>query len=300
MTLLLGLALFGVVASPATVAQRDLRDPTLPSDSARPPQDLPPEVAQGAGPRGTSGEAREDGVGYATLLTAPPEGRWATVGIGVGHPTLAPGTPVELTALDSGRTIIALVVAQSSGAVVALSPGAAQALGVGDHGDIRVRTVIVSPQDLRALQAGQAASPRLDAPPTLLVALRRKLPAERVAPAPRSPSRPAAVGTTRPAPAPQRSAPVKPHPAPEIEAPPRAKPAPTPAATRGGLMVQVAALSSAERAASLAKQLGGRVVPLGKLYRVQLGPFADSAAAQRARDGAARRGYADARIFHTD
>jgi rare lipoprotein A len=65
-------------------------------------------------------------------------------------------------------------------------------------------------------------------------------------------------------------------------------------------MVQVAALSSAERAATLAHQLGGRVVPLGKLYRVQLGPFADSAQAQRARDGAARRGYGDARIVRSD
>ncbi|WP_010186429.1 SPOR domain-containing protein [Sphingomonas sp. PAMC 26605] len=300
MTVLLGLALLGVTVSPdAATLQRDLRDPTLPSDSAAPPQDVPPEVAQGTGPRGTSGEVHEDGVGYAALLAAPPEGRWARVAIGVGHPTLAPGTPVELTALDTGRTIVALVVAPSGGAVVALLPGAAQALGVGEHAGVRVRTVVASPQDLRALQAGQAASPRLDAPPTLLTALRHKLPNRAVGAAPRPSPRPP-IAAARPTPAPPRPAPAKPHAAAETQPPAYAKPVPLPAPARGGLMVQVAALSSAERAAGLAKQLGGRVVPLGKLYRVQLGPFADPAAAQRARDGAARRGYADARIFHTD
>jgi rare lipoprotein A len=298
--LLLGLALLGVAVSPdpATI-QRDLRDPTLPSDSAAPSQDVPPEVAQGTGPRGTSGEVHEDGVGYATILAAPPQGRWANVTIGVGHPTLAPGTPVELTALETGRTIVALVVASSDGAVVALSPGAAQALGVGEHAGVRVRTVVTSPQDLRALQAGQSASPRLDAPPTLLVALRHRLPNRAATAAPRPSARPS-LAAARPAPAPPRPAAAKPRAVPEVPPPARAKPAPLPIPARGGLMVQVAALSSAERAAGLAKQLGGRVVPLGKLYRVQLGPFADSAAAQRARDGAARRGYADVRIFHTD
>lgn len=293
---LFGLALLGALVAPgADAAQREVRDaPALPSDNAA-PQDVPPEVALGSGPRGTSGEVHEDGVGYATMLAAPSEGRFATVVIGVGHPTLAPGTPVELTALDSGRTIVAMVVAPSDGALVALTPGAAQALGVGERAGVRVRSVVASPQDLRALRDGQAASPRLDAPPTLLAALRRKLPVERAIVAQRLPARPA-VTVVRPAPTPVRPAPEKPRAAPVAE--PAAKLAQAP--TRGSLMVQIAALSSAERAAALAKQLGGRVVPLGKLYRVQLGPFADSAAAQRARDGAARRGYADARIFHTD
>ena len=58
--------------------------------------------------------------------------------------------------------------------------------------------------------------------------------------------------------------------------------------------------SSAERAAAMAHALGGHVVPLGRLFRVQLGPFGDKASAQRARDGAARHGYGDAQILHTD
>lgn len=252
MTWLLSLTLLGVAASPVPdVAQRDLRDPTLPSDSAAPAQDVPPEVAQGTGPRGTSGEVHEDGVGYAAMLAAPPGGRWANVSIGVGHPTLAPGTPVELTALDTGRTIVALVVAPSDGAVVALSPGAAQALGVSEHAGVRVRTVVASPQDLRALQAGQAASSRLDAPPTLLAALRRKLPNGGAMAAPRPSTRPVPASTrpvpspSRPAPTEVRTMPAAPTPAPT---PVRAKPAPVPAPTpvrakpapvpaRGGFMI---------------------------------------------------------------
>ena len=65
-------------------------------------------------------------------------------------------------------------------------------------------------------------------------------------------------------------------------------------------MVQVAAVSSAARAQALAQELGGHVAAGGGIYRVQIGPFADMATAQRARDGAARRGYGDSRIFHTE
>lgn len=302
MALLLALALMGSTAPVADDMQRARRgavqpDDTLPSDDAPAPQaDLPPEVAQGTGPRGTSGEVHEDGVGYADTMTERPRGRWATVAIGIAHPTLPAGTLVELTALDTGRTIVAMVVAPSSGAFVALSPGAAQALGVGEHAGVRVRTVVASPQDINALRSGQAASPRLDAPPTLLTALRRKLPGEPAVARPSAAIRPTPRPRVVPAERPPAIAVERPAPS-HSPVPPRAKPVPV---VRGGLVVQVAALSSGERAAALAQQLGGHVAPLGKLYRVQLGPFADAPSAQRARDGAARRGYADARIIHAD
>ncbi|MEG3175180.1 SPOR domain-containing protein [Sphingomonas sp. RB3P16] len=264
-------------------------------------QGVPPEVAQSAGPRGTSGETQDDSVVYAGALAAPGEGRFAGVAIGVAHPRLALGSPVELTALDTGRTIVAMVVATGD---IALSPGAGQALGVGARAAVRLRSVVAAPQDLLALRSGQAASPRLDAPPTLLAALRRKLPA--AAATSRAADRAPPVRAVRPREPlvraePERAAPETARPAPVRPKPPVQPPVkPAPVAPRGGLVVQVAALSSSERAAALAKQLGGRVVALGKLYRVQLGPFGDSASAQRARDGAARRGYGDARILHTD
>lgn len=245
-------------------------------------QDVPTEIAQQQGPRGTSGETREDGVGYASLMAAPPEARWSAVAIGVGYARLPEGTLVELTALDTGRTIVAMVVARDTGgALVALSPGAAQALGVDNRAAVRVRSVVATPQDERALRSGQAASNRLDAPPALLTALRRKLPSARGT-APRS------IAATR--------ASIAPYVPPLVARPI----APATAPTRGGFVVQVAALSSSARAAALARELGGRVSAAANLYRVQLGPFADTASAARARDGAVRRGYRDARILKSD
>ena len=252
--------------------------------------DLPP----GDGPRGTSGEVRDDSVGFAAVSSLPVDPQWSAVTMAVAHPNVPPGTPVEITALDTGRTILALVVArETSGAVVSLSPATAQALGVGDRAPVRVRAVVASPQDQTALRAGQAASARLDAPPALLTALRRKVPMQQVAPA---------VPRAAPAKAPIPRAPIPKAPAPKPLAKP--KPSPVPSSpvspTAGGFVVQVAALSSAERAAAMAHALGGHVVPLGRLFRVQLGPFGDKASAQRARDGAARHGYGDAQILHTD
>ena len=240
---------------------------------------LPPEIAQEHGPRGTSGEAHEDGVGYAILMADPPEARWSNVVIGVAYPGQPAGSLVEVTALDTGRNIVALVVGQETrGALVALSPGAAQALGVGDRAGVRVRSVVANPQDEMALRSGRAASQRLDAPPALLTALRRKLPGERSAPVANLQNR---------TPTAPRMAPPK-------------RTIPAPAAARGGYIVQVAALSSAVRAATLARDLGGRVSVIGGLYRVQLGPFGDAASAARARDGVARHGYGDARILRNE
>ncbi|WP_353203415.1 SPOR domain-containing protein [Sphingomonas sp.] len=238
------------------------------------PAKMPPEIADDRGPRGTSGEAHDDGVGYAALMTEPPEARWSNVAVGVGYVGLAPGALVELTALDTGRTILALVVGNDTGgALVTLLPGAAQALGVGDGAALRARSVVSSPQDEMALRSGRSASARLDAPPALLTALRRKLPGLRSAP------RAAAAPRT-----------VKPF----------ARPAAPPPSVAGGFVAQVATLSSAVRAEALARAIGGHVAPSGGLYRVQLGPFATSADAAHARDGVARRGYGDARILHSE
>ena len=63
--------------------------------------------------------------------------------------------------------------------------------------------------------------------------------------------------------------------------------------------MQIAALSSADRARTLAARIGGRVVPGGGLYRVHLGPFVDARTAQRARDAIVKRGYGDARVIRT-
>lgn len=265
----------------------------------------PPELPQGPGPRGTSGEQRYDATGYAGIADsgADPAAITAT------SDAVSQGGFVEITALDSGKTIVALVSGHGSGtSVVDLSPGAARLLGIaGGPAGVRVRTVTPIPQDQVALRSGHTASPRIDAPQSLLIGLRKRLPA--VAPPrpthrPLPPTRPSPqVGTSyalpadlaRPAQLPS-PAPVPPQAPGRTYATPRSQAAPS---SVSGWYVQVAALSSLARAQALVGSLGGgRVVSSGGLHRVQIGPYGNGAAAAQARDDAVRRGYAGARLVH--
>lgn len=228
------------------------------------------------GPRGSSqrapGEQRYDEVGYAAVED-PSEG---ITGV---HAALPVGTLVEVTSLDTGRTIVALVNATDPGAAkpITLSAGAARELGKAgsERLAVRVRRVAAAPGDLLALQSGRPAPARPDTPPVLLNALRKHLGAPPVAAAP----------------APVRSAPVRAA---------GSRPAPKPAAVRpatGSFYVQIAALSNAANAQALARRTGGSVKQGGGLHRVQLGPFATRAQADAARAGAARAGHKDARVI---
>jgi rare lipoprotein A len=257
----------GQSARPATGASY------APPDRAElPPVD--PRQAGGpppsTGPQGSSqlqpGEVRFDRVGYAGYA-GPGEGVFAL------SADLSAGSHAEVTALDSGKTIVVPIRGTGQG-LIELSGAAARQLGVTGNPAVRVRRVTISPADAALLAAGQPLPPRADAPPTLLAGLRKQLGVRAAEPSP-----PPAATPRRPT-------------RPVAQAQPQAHPAP---ATRG-LFVQVAALSSAQRAQALAGQLGGVVRPGSGVYRVQLGPYANNAAAQRARADVARRGYADARI----
>ncbi|MFA5965456.1 MAG: SPOR domain-containing protein [Sphingomonas sp.] len=264
----------------------------------------PPELPQGPGPRGTSGEQRYDATGYAGVADVGGD----PAAITATSDAVAQGGFVEITALDSGKTIVALVNGHGSGAnIVDLSPGAARLLGIaGGPAGVRVRTVTPIPQDQVALRSGHAASPRIDAPQSLLVGLRKRLPA--VVP-PRPIRRP--LPPTRPSPQagasyampddvarreqPPLPAPVSPRTPGATYAAPRSQAAPS----ASGWYVQVAALSSLARAQALVGSLGGgRVVSSGGLHRVQIGPYGAASTAARARDDAVRRGYAGARLVH--
>jgi rare lipoprotein A len=256
----------------------------------------PPE---GAGPRGTSGEQRYDAVGFAGVGDRAGDPQAITA----STDALAQGSFVELTALDSGKTIVALVSGHGTGGgVVGLSPGAARLLGVdGGSAAVRVRGVTPTPQDQVALRGGRSAASRLDAPATLLTALRKRLPGGAPAPA-RAVQRPQPITRPTAQPGASYAPPRDPAPLPEPArrpapsyAPPRAAPAPA----ASGWYVQVAALSSLERAQALAASLGGgRVVSNGGIHRVQIGPYGNAATAAQARDDAARRSYGGARIVH--
>ncbi len=257
---------------------------------AVPGQDAPPP---GAGPSAASNEGeRYDAVGYAGA---------AEIATGAAHATLPIGSFVEVTSLDTGRTVLLMVkdaTPARAGQPIALSADALSQLGVDAGAPVRVRGARPSPPDVAALRNGQPATARLDAPPVLLVGLRKELPALRAA----SASRPAPPVARPPAPKPQVARP-KPEPKMLPERAPASAPTPKPAAAARpkptpttGWGVQVAALSSEANARALAAQLGGRVSAAGNLYRVQLGPFADRAAAEAARAAAARRGQAGAAL----
>lgn len=301
-----------------------------------PPDDMP----KGEGPRGTSqavpGQDRYDDVGYAVV-----EGMGDNGALLASHRKLPPGTFVEVTSLASGKTIGLMVAGAGPAAsdrLIGLSPAAAAALGIDNRtaAGVRVRAIEPSQPDQAALKAGRPGSERLDAPPILLTALRKRLPAP---PKPiATPVAPPAYGQTysRPTPQPPKAAAQPPsqpgagyavpgtnylppsqayappvqgyqQPQPNDQQPtyqqPAYQPAPAyrsparaPAAVPGGLYVQVAALSDPSRASALAGSLGGSVVAGGGFYRVRLGPYRDYQTAEMARDAVAQRGYADARI----
>lgn len=289
--------------APRTGAGYDVPPPAPTPDRHPQPADMPPAVAASTGPRGTSGEAqRYDTVGYATWYGEEMQGSNTASGqpfdanaITAAHRTLPLGAIVEVTALDTGRTILALVNDRGPGRrdmEIDLSRGAAQLLGVTATAPVRVRLVNATPPDQMALRSGHPASPRIDAPQSLLTALRRKLPPRAM---------PVATPVVAPRLRPNRA------PRPIADAPPAHSP---PAAVESrsvsapisisGIFVQVAALSSEARAKALATRLNGRVQRVGVIYRIQIGPYANAASAKAARDGVARQGYGDARIVQTN
>ncbi|MBB4098025.1 SPOR domain-containing protein [Sphingomonas kyeonggiensis] len=255
------------------------------------PQDYSDPTAGVAGPSGSSQPApgetpRYDEIGYAGVRPVSGSADQAIVAV---HRSLPANSYVEVTSLDTGKTILVLVTGSDPGAdhPIDLSAGAARQLGAqGDSIAVRIRTVNPPSMDKAALQAGRPAGDRADAPQVLLTALRKRLPNQ-----PGYAAAPPRV--TTPAYTPPRTA--APRPAP-VRTPP---PAPRPAAravAQGKYLVQVAALSNAGRAQALAQSLGGFVKPGGGLYRVQLGPFATAGEAEAARRRAAGAGYGDARV----
>lgn len=125
-----------------------------------------------------------DDVGYAVWPGADQaSGEGGSLGasaVWIAHPTLPVPSYVELTRLDTGRTIVARVSARPSlgrtGALIELSAGAARQLlleGVGQAA-LRVRAANPTDQEKAALRMGQAAGDRMDTPESLLVVLRKK------------------------------------------------------------------------------------------------------------------------------
>ena len=242
-----------------------------------------------------------DAVGYAVLSG---EGG---ASVTAAHRTLPLPSYIEVTALDSGKTITVRVERrgpmQGKG-LIALSPGAAVQLGVTGqpNAPIRVRRVNPIEPDRAMLRSGQPAPARMDTPKSLLVVLQRKLDQQegivRTAPV----ASPSPVPASAPAPAPKPAQGIKPKPAPAPTPAPMRKPAPVaaPAAQTGKFAVQVGAFSNQANAKAAASKVGGSVSAAGKLWRVRMGPYATAAQAKAALAKARSAGYSDARIQHAD
>lgn len=231
-----------------------------------------------------------DSVGYAQVGEGD--------GVSGAHRTLPLPSYVEVTSLETGRTILVRLTQRgpmTGSDLVSLSTGAWAQLGAtpGARVPVRVRRVNPPEAERTLLRSGGQAPARMDTPPGLLVALKRKL---GIAVVP-----PAVSEVATPAPAK-----VEPKPLAKDEAKRVAKPAapPKPAepvkapatASSKALYVQVGAYSTRARAEASAKAVGGSVTASGKLWRVRVGPHKDRGQADAALAKVRAGGYADARV----
>ncbi len=214
--------------------------------------------------------------------------------ISAAHKTLPLPSYVEVTALDTGRTILVRINDRGPMAndqLIALSPAAAAQLGLAQGMTaVRVRRTNPPAAERAQLRAGKAVPERLATPASLLAILRTKakaLPAPKVASEPAPP-----VASAKAKPGDDRMAVQG-----NVESA-AAKPATAakPAAATGQYVVQVGAFSTEARANAAARPVGGYVSKAGNLWRVRMGPFASEADAQGALAKARSTGFRDAVI----
>lgn len=288
--------------------------PALAAGSPGPAGDYPVVVGPAYSVGGTT-YTPVDTMNFDTIGRAEVGGEGGST-VTAAHHTLPLPSYVEVTALDSGRTILVRVERRGpmqSNAAIELSPGAAAQLGlVGQtRAAVRVRRVNPIEPERALLRAGQPAPARMDTPKSLLGVLYRKLdnqegvsrPAPDAAPAP-APT-PAPAPAPVPAPKPDKGKKPKPVPAPVPVPAPAPKPAPAPApapasAAKGKFVVQVGAFGNQANAKAAAAKTGGSANPVGKLWRVRMGPYASEADARAALAKARAAGYSDARIQRAD
>lgn len=268
-----------------------------------------------------------DQVGYASWYgeelagnpTANGE-RFNPNGISAAHKTLPLPSYVEVTVLDTGRTILVRVNDRGPFAndrLIDLSHGAAKQLGIDQQGvaGVRVRKVNPNEQERQVLRNGGIATMRIDTPDSLLSILRRNL---RKLPTPQA--------QVRQASAPQKAMPVNNSGVgasyiPSSGTPPKqagsrdgrfivegaGKPATSPkrvtkskpSIATGNYVVQVAAFSDKSRADTMARQIGAKVMSDSsrKIWRVRYGPYASENDAKAGLAQAKKRGYNNARIL---
>ncbi len=340
----LAAALAGLSAN-STVAAKSKAEKRADRAPAYDPSIVQPEIPVLGEPYTIAGEKFEpkddnsfDEVGYSITMSPDMPGGTAMTGepynpsaITISHRILPVPSYVELTNLETGKTIIARVNDRGpmlKDRVAALSPAAAQLLGIEGSAAVRVRRLNPPMVEKIALRSGRPAADRLDTPPALLSALKRRLmesgipkPKDVVmtAPSPRAPNpleakpQVAKVPTSKPAKKaiPPRAGaifdPARPAPSSPAESGERfvveggrADPAktakPIQAPVTGDYFVQIAAFGDQSRANALAKRMNAQMQSAGSIHRVRVGPFKNDADARAALSDLKRKGYPDARI----
>jgi rare lipoprotein A len=174
-----------------------MAEPALARSKSQPisaPSSPTPEVVQIGEPYTIAGQRFEprddntfDETGYAIFAGADQAGQGTRSGetynpeaIVAAHRILPVPSYAEVTDLQTGRTILVRIVDRGpmlKDKVIVLSPGAARQLGVDGQGALAVRVRRTNPveQEKAILRSGGAAPARLDTPPALLSALRRRL-----------------------------------------------------------------------------------------------------------------------------
>ncbi|WP_435200924.1 SPOR domain-containing protein [Qipengyuania sp. 902] len=264
-----------------------------------------------------------DRVGY---IAADEEGGGGVTG---AHKTLPLPSYVEVTSLETGRTILVRLERRGPMTIdrlLALSPGALAQLGAIDGAPIRIRRVNPPEEHRAMLRQGEEAPLRMDTPASLVEVLKRRLPDAGSASL-RDPRQDAVTGrepdtATIPAidpsadlPAPGESRSVtteaseqndsqeltlvkiaEPDPVPAIDDAEQFNPTlPTPS-DRGGFVVQLGAFSVRANAERLANKIDGFITPSGSLSLVRVGPFASREKAAQALAKLQGAGYRDALI----
>ena len=181
-------------------------------------------------------------------------------GVTAAHKTLPMLSYVEVTALDTGRTILVRINDRGpyhGNRIIDLSKGAARQLGMLGHGSrlVRVRQVQPSERDKLALRNGNLVAARAIVSSTELERLRNKS----------DWSAPQSIGVTVPA-------------------------------GGGPYFIRVATFSGRTRAESMAKRLSADLVVIDGLFQVRLGPYADANKVKAALAPLAAKGYSDVRI----
>lgn len=222
-------------------------------------------------------------------------------GISAAHRTLPLPSYVEVTALDTGRTILVRINDRGPMAgdrLIDLSRGAAEQLGIAAGvAAVRVRRTNPPAAERAQLRSGQPVRERIATPNSLLSILRQKA---KSLPVPKGVVAAASIAA-QPA-IPIASGKAKPgddrfvvEDAGATKAAAAAKPAQQ-AVSAGNYAVQVAAFSSESRANAAARSVGGTVTKAGSLWRVRIGPFASDAEAQGALGKAKAKGFRDAMV----